>query len=256
MDIGSAPNTSSLGSPVTPTKLPFWGTPTLPNAPNKLIRKFSEADFQDETPCSKRPRLDADPETAVPEPKIVNISLNALEDEIQRMKLIPLSPGDEGSVHYDITESREECTGWMLITSPFAEEEEWEEYYNDDNGVRVYIYQELSDPGTSSMEATSTGASESESESEYDGLQFDEDEEKERTGDYDDTEDEADLTYDSEASSGSWTSSIEGTSSPVSEELYIYNFQGASEAEFEPMETMSPHGPDDEDMFADDELAH
>ena len=254
MDIDFAPNTSSLGSPVTPTKLPLRGNPTLPNAPNKLIRKFSEADLQDDTPCSKHPRpsgyLDATP----PEP---NSLLDALEAGTKRMKITPTpSRGNERRLFYKLKDFGGSYISWLEIMAALAEKEEKEK---EQESVRTHKYEELSDPGTSSSEATSTGASESESESEHDGVQFDDDEEKERGGDYDDTEDEADLTYDSEASSGSWTSSIEGTSSLASlegDQIYTSNFRSASEAELERMETMPSLGADDEDMFADDELPY
>ena len=255
MDIDSAPNSRSLGTPVTPTKPSLSEDQPLPNAPNKLIRKFSETDLQEYTPCSKRPRLSAYPETAAPEPHIVSLPLDGLEAEIQRIKLTPLSRGEERSLFYHIEDSSGKCIGWMRIRSTFADEEEGKEDDNDDDGVRIYMYEELSDPGTSSMEATSTLASET-SSSEDDDEDEDEDEEveeEERGGQYDDTEDENDLTYDSEATSGTWTSSTEGTSSLVSEEIYMNNSQIASEAELEPMETMPSLGPEDEDMFADDE---
>lgn len=267
MDIDSAPKTRSLGSPVTPTKPSLSEDQPKPNAPNKLIRKFSEADLHEYTPCSKRPRLSAYHETAAPEPEISNLSLDALDAEIQQLKIIPsLSRENERRLFYKFKDFSGNCIGWMEITSTLTEKEKKEKEQEDDNdeeeeGVRTYKYEELSDAGTSSMEATSTLASESEEESEEseeevedgDDDEDEEEEEEERGGGYYDTEDENDLTYDSEASSGTWTSSTEDTSSLLSEEVYIYNSQSASEAELEPMETMHSLSPEDEDMFADDE---
>ena len=82
MDVDLAQDPRSLGNAVTPMKPSSRETPTLPKAPNKLIRKFSEADLEEYTPCSKHPRLVAYPETAAPEPEIATLSLDALEAEI------------------------------------------------------------------------------------------------------------------------------------------------------------------------------
>ena len=236
MDVDLAPDPGSLGNAVTPTKPSSRKTPTLPKAPNNLIRKFSEADLEEYTPCSKHPRLVAYPETAAPEPVIATLSLDALEAEIQQMKIPPSLPsGNEERLIYKPEDFSGNCIGRMDITSTFAEEEKEEHDDDHDKNYHTYHFEELSDPGTSSMEAASSLAS----EEEYG---------------YDDYQDG--LTYNSENCSEFGTSSVEGTSSFASEseeEMYTYNFQSASEAESVPVEIKPSLDPEDEDIFADDE---
>ena len=203
MDVDLAPDPRFLGNVVTPTKPSSRETPTLPKAPNKLIRKFSKADLEEYTPCSKHPRLVAYPETAAPEPEIATLSLDALEAEIQQMKIPPPLPsGNERRLIYNPEDFSRNCIGRMDVTSTFAEEEE-EEDDDDDKNDHTRRFEELSDPGTSSMEAASSLASEEEEEEE--------------------------------------------------EEMDIYNVQSASKAESVPMDIAPSLGPEDEDMFADDE---
>lgn len=156
MDVDLAPDPGSFGNPITPTKPASRPNQILPKAPNKLTRKFSEADLEEYTPLSKHPRLVARPETAAPESEVATVSLGALEAEMQRMRITPsLSWGNERRFTYDSEDFSGTCTGWMEITSTLASKDEDTHTYNSDD---------CSEAGTGSMEVTSSIASENEEE--------------------------------------------------------------------------------------------